>query len=63
LKLGRDFEEAKVENVFGSCINKNGYQYTWCGDEEIIVEVESLWMIIHQRTQLPHTRIFNKVKT
>jgi len=25
LKLGKDFEETKVEKVFGLCINKNGY--------------------------------------
>jgi hypothetical protein len=50
LKLSRDFEETKVEKVFGPCINKNGYRYTWCGDEKIIIEVESFWMIIHQRT-------------
>jgi hypothetical protein len=41
LKLGKDFEERKVEKVFRSCITKNGYWYTWCGDEEIIMEVES----------------------
>jgi hypothetical protein len=37
LKLSKDFEETKVEKVFGLCITKNGYWYTWCGDEE------SLW--------------------
>jgi hypothetical protein len=40
-ELGKDFEETKVEKVFGSCITKNGYWYTWCGDEEIIVEKNS----------------------
>jgi hypothetical protein len=60
LKLSKDFEETKVEEVFGPCINKNGYRHTWCGDEKIIIEVESFWMIIHQRTQLPHTQIISK---
>jgi hypothetical protein len=50
LKLCKDFEKAKVEKVFGPCINKNGYRYTWYGDEKIIAEVESLWMITHLKT-------------
>jgi hypothetical protein len=29
LKLGKDFEEEEVENIFGPCINRNGYHYTW----------------------------------
>jgi hypothetical protein len=62
LKLGKDFEKTKVKKVFGSCITKNGYLYTWCGDEGIIVELESLWMITHQITSLPHTQIINKTK-
>ncbi len=47
----------------GVATNMNGYWYTWSNDEEIIVQIESLWMILHQITQvLPHTRMINKVE-
>ncbi len=46
LKL-RDFEKEEVEKIFGPYINRNGYHYTWSSDEQLIAEVERLWMITH----------------
>ncbi len=62
LKLGKDFEEVEVEALFGPSISRNGYQYSWSNDEVLIVEVENLWMIAHQRTQIPNTLMINKVE-
>jgi hypothetical protein len=61
LKLGRDFEK-KVKKIFGPCINRNGYHYTWSGDEQLIAEVERLWMTTHHKTKMPHTHMINKAK-
>jgi hypothetical protein len=62
LKLGKDFEEAKVDALFGPSINRNGYQYSWSNDEVLIVEVKNLWTIAHRRMQVPNIRMINKVE-
>jgi hypothetical protein len=61
LKVGKDFKEHEVEALFGPCINKNGYRYTYTNDEEVIAFVEMLWMTMHQRTQVPSICMTNKV--
>jgi hypothetical protein len=45
LKLGRDFEEHEVEALFGPCISWNGYRYIYMDNEQLIAQVEKLWMI------------------
>lgn len=60
LKIGVQLEEVDVESLFGPCINRNGYRYCHKDDEELIREVESKYMICHQRTWLPSTCIINK---
>jgi len=62
LKLGKDFEEGKVEALFGPSINRNGYRYSWSNDEMLIVKVKNLWMIAHQKMQVPNTCMINKVE-
>jgi hypothetical protein len=62
LKLGKDFEEEEVENIFRPCINRSGYHYTWSSDEQLITEVERVWMITHHKTKMPHMHMINKVK-
>jgi len=63
LKLGKDIEKSEVEKLFRSSINMNGYWYNWPNDEKFIVEVESLWMISHQITQVcTHTWMIDKVE-
>jgi hypothetical protein len=51
-----------VEAFFGPC-NHNGYRYCHNKDEARISRVETLWMITHQRTQVPNIRMINKAKT
>lgn len=47
LKKGMDFQRVDIENIFGPCHNKIGYRYTWSKDEEIIGDIQRLWMIVH----------------
>ncbi len=49
LKIGKDYTEAEVVELFGPCINKNGYRYYFLDDEKLIAKVEALWMIDTKR--------------
>jgi hypothetical protein len=48
--------------LFGPLINKNGYRYTHSEDEEFIARVERNWMITHQKSKLPNSRLINKAE-
>lgn len=58
LKYGVHLEESEVDEMFGPKVN-NGYRYSWSEDVEFVKKVERLWMITHQRTQVPNTRLIN----
>jgi hypothetical protein len=62
LKIGKEVEESKVEALFGPCIFKNEYKYFFNDDEKLISNVETLWMVTHQRTQVPSNWLINKTK-
>jgi hypothetical protein len=59
LKIGKDIEEKEIIALFEPC-SRNGYKYYHNDDEALISKVETLWMILHQRTQVPNTRMINK---
>jgi hypothetical protein len=50
LKIRKDLKDTEVEEIFGKPINRNGYRYCHLNNEELIIRVELLWMIVHQRT-------------
>jgi hypothetical protein len=52
-----------VKALFGPCINWNGYRYTYTNNEQLIAQVEKLWMTSHQKAQMPTTRMINKAET
>jgi hypothetical protein len=54
--------EQEVEPLFGPCNNKNGYRYYFSEDVEVIKRVEEIWMIVHQRPQVPINHLINKVE-
>jgi len=58
IKIGIHLEEADVESLFGPRQNGNGYQYATM-DEEFVRKVETMWMICHQKTVVPNTRMVN----
>jgi hypothetical protein len=51
-----------MKALFGPSISKNEYRYCHKNDEELIVHVETLWMAMHQKTQVLHTHMINKEK-
>jgi hypothetical protein len=55
LRIGKEVEESKVEALFEPYILKNGYKYSFSDDEKLISNVETLWMVTHQKTQVPST--------
>lgn len=59
LKYGVHITEQEVEDMFGPKVSANGYRYSWSEDEEFVKKVERLWMITHQRTSVPNTRLIN----
>jgi hypothetical protein len=59
LKFGVHLEESEVDAVFGPRVGTNGYSYSYSEDTEFVKRVEQLWMITHQRTQVPNTRLIN----
>jgi len=54
LKIGEEIEEEEVVVLFGPC-SSNGYEYYCNKDEALIAKVKTLWMIMHQRTQVLNT--------
>ncbi len=46
--------------MFGPCVSKNGYWYCFSDNVDIIKSVEEMWMITHQRTQIPNIQLINK---
>ncbi len=47
--------------LFGLC-NRNGYRFYHNEDEVLIARVETLWMIMHQITQVSNTQMINQAK-
>ncbi len=62
LKIARDFLEEEVEALFGPSIIMNKYRYCHINDDELIARIENLFMVTHQRTQVPNTHIINKAE-
>jgi hypothetical protein len=62
LRIGKKVVESEVEAFFGPCIFKNGYKYFFSDDEKLISKVETLWMVTHQRTQVPNNQLINKAE-
>jgi hypothetical protein len=62
LRVGTHCIEEDVEKLFGPCVNQNGYKYCHSEDEEFVKAVEWQWMVCHQRTGLPNTRLINKAE-
>ena len=58
IKIGHHLEESDVESLFGPRQNGNGYRYATM-DEEFVRKVETMWMICHQKTVVPNTRMVN----
>jgi hypothetical protein len=54
LKIKKEIEEEEVEALFGPC-SHNGYRYCHNKDKVLISRVKTLWMIMHQQTQVPNT--------
>jgi hypothetical protein len=61
LRIRKKIEEDKVVVLFGPCSCK-GYRYYHNEDKALIVKVETLWMIMHQRKQVRNTQMINKVE-
>jgi hypothetical protein len=59
LKLNVHVTEEEVESLFGKKVGGNGYRYANNEDEEFVKKVERRWMICHQRTSVPNTRLVN----
>ena len=59
LKFGMHLEESEVDARFGARVGNNGYNYSYLEDTEFVKRIDWLWMITHQRTQMPNTRLIN----
>jgi len=61
LRIGKEIEEDEVVALFGLC-NCNGYRYYHNEDEALIAKVETLWMVMHQKKQVPNTQMINRAE-
>lgn len=59
LKYGIHLLESDVEALFGVKVNSNGYAYSSLEDTNFVEKVERTWMLTHQRTSVPNTRLIN----
>jgi hypothetical protein len=57
IKVSKDVTLEDVLNNFGQVVNRNGYNYVHCENLELVVKVERLFMIIHQKSCVPATWI------
>ncbi len=62
-KIGKEVEESKVEVLLRPCIFRNQYKYSFGDDEKLISNVETLWMVTRQKTQVLSNGLINKAKT
>jgi len=62
LKFGVHLEESNVDVLFGQRVDNNGYKYSYSKNTDFMKRVERLWMITHQRIQVPNTRLINLVE-
>jgi hypothetical protein len=61
LRIGKDIEEREVVTLFGIYVH-NGYKYCHNENHVLIVKVETVCMIMHQRTHVPNIQRINKVE-
>ncbi len=47
IKIPRNIIMEEIQKYFGPVHNRNGYNYVFSENPEIIAKVEILWMIIH----------------
>ena len=59
LKIGRDYTNAEVDEMFGPLVEKHSYCYNHTGDEELCKRVERMCMILHQNTVVPSSCFIN----
>ena len=59
LRFGVHLDEADVESLFGPKVNANGYRYSMSEDVALQERVEKCWMITHQRSSVPNSRLIN----
>lgn len=59
LRFGVHLDEADVEGLFGPKVNANGYRYSMSEDIALVERVEKCWMITHQRSSIPNSRLIN----
>jgi len=52
LKLGLDYIEKKVLELFKPLTKKNGYHYSFNNNLELVKHIEELWMIAHHRMKM-----------
>jgi predicted GNAT family N-acyltransferase len=62
MKISKDLEDEEMEELFEKAISRNCCRYYHIDNKELITKVETLWMISHQRTQVPCNRMINKVE-
>jgi hypothetical protein len=60
LRIEKQLAEG-IETLFGPC-SCNGYRNCHNNNEVLIAYVETLWMIMHQKTQMPNIHMINKVE-
>lgn len=55
-----DVSEAELEGFLGPTINKNGHRYMCVNDEELIKQIERMWMVVHQKSGVLSNRLITK---
>jgi len=58
----KDLEDEEVEELFKKAISRNCYRYYHIDNKELITKVETLWMMLHQKNQVPCNRMINKAE-
>jgi hypothetical protein len=61
LKIRKEIKEEEVVALFGPC-SRNNYRYCHTKDKALISRVKTLWMIMHQRIEVPNTQMINKIE-
>ncbi len=57
IKIPKDCTKEEIEIFYGLIVNKKGHHHTKCSNLELIVKVERLWMIVHQKPYVLASKI------
>jgi hypothetical protein len=59
VQVPRDNSLEEISEFFGPVMNNNGYNYDFTKDHLFIEDIETLWMVVHQKLYMPSSHLIS----